>query len=168
MNTIILLFVAVIFVEAVVEIEVESEIFAGFRNKLAKIRGRIGWYLNGLFSCGYCLSVWVSAIAALFVPITIIDNVWLSNFCDIPNCVVLIVDTVFKTFLIHRLSNIWHEVVYRWLGRIPFVLAFRPSSDNKEIELDTEVQGNQEEGNNLGAGTPRASEKLPTDKLITG
>jgi hypothetical protein len=135
---------AVIFVEATVEIEVNSELFAGFRGRIIGIRW-VGWYLNGLFSCGYCLSVWVSAVAALFVPgdiITVSAFASLSKLTsgDLP---FVIADYLFKIFVIHRLANIWHEVVYRWLERMPFVLAFKRAETNKNV-IDLEEDYGEE------------------------
>jgi hypothetical protein len=130
---------AVIFIEATVEIEVQSELFEGFRARMIKIPA-IGWYLHGLFSCGYCLSVWVSALTALFVPGSLIslfdDSVIYGILGSTP---LVIADYLFKVFVLHRLSNIWHEVVYRWLARMPYILGLRPTEfepDTMELEAD--------------------------------
>jgi len=136
---------AIVFIEATVEIEVASEIFRGFRSRVVRVP-LIGWYLNGLFSCGYCLSVWVSAIAALFVPGSLLSVCDSAVACKIFGGVwpILVADYLFKVFVLHRLSNIWHEMVWRWLGRMPFVLGLRPiefeSEENETMELDADEQ----------------------------
>ena len=151
----ILLWVAcIITIEAATEIEVESQLFAGFRDRLSRISekfrnglkrgqqtepaiillpgegsddekpnrkgivvGFIFWYIHGLFSCGYCLSVWVSAAAALVIPTNLVSqDAWyyvVANFA-------------IKVLVLHRISNLWHEAVYRWINRMPFMLGFSP------------------------------------------
>jgi hypothetical protein len=123
----------IIAIEAATEIEVESQLFAGFRGGLSRIgegrKGVIGfifWYLHGLFSCGYCLSVWVAAGAALVIPTRL---PW-------PEWYFMVVSFIIKLLVLHRLSNIWHEAVYRWLGRMPFILGFSPVDTDPTI-LDT-------------------------------
>ena len=96
----------IIAVEAVTEILVASEIFA----KLRELTYKISVFLGKLFSCGYCMSVWIST---LFVC-----------FCVTPELSYYpIVDKFITIFVIHRLSNIWHEFISRWLNRAPISLA---------------------------------------------
>lgn len=131
---------AIIFVEAVVEIEVNSVLFAGFRARIARIK-LVGWYFNGLFSCGYCLSVWVSAIAAAFVPgnIVLITESLLGHALTNDSTVAIILDYVVKIFVIHRLANKWHELVYRWLERMPFILAFKNDQSTSRLNIPANI-----------------------------
>jgi hypothetical protein len=115
MNQIIVWVAAVIFIEAVVEIEVESEIFMIIRDKLSRLKV-FGWYLNGLLSCGYCLSVWVSAAVALVVPTELVQLQW--------GVISWMANYVLKIFILHRLANMWHEAVHRWINKEAFILAF--------------------------------------------
>jgi len=138
---------AVVFVEATVEIEVNSKLFSGFRGRIVGVKW-VGWYLNGLFSCGYCLSVWVSAAAALFVPGDIITPIATSALGKLvaSKLPFVVADYLFKIFVIHRLANIWHECVYRWLERMPFVLAFKPEAridDDNVIETMGDYHGSE-------------------------
>ena len=101
MSSLILWVLAVIYTEAVTEILVNSMFFNGFRGLLFEINN----FLSELFSCGYCMSVWVSATVAWTLPIGV-DNKFIGF--------------VISTFVIHRLSNLFHEFTVRWLGRIPW------------------------------------------------
>jgi hypothetical protein len=142
MSEILLWIAVVIAIEATVEIEVDSVIFQGFRARLADIRGRLGWYLNGLFSCGYCLSVWVSILGALVIPTTF-GCPWIVAF-------------IIKIFVLHRLSNMWHELLKRWFDRIPVVLAFKPEdlSSDQTIEVITDAyERTEEEEENAGTSS---------------
>jgi hypothetical protein len=125
---------AIIAVEAATEIEVNSELFKGFRGNIVRVKW-VGWYLNGLFSCGYCLSVWVAALSALIIPGDVV--VWVSSAvlgkittCQVP---FTIADFIIKTLVIHRLSNVVHEGIYRWLARMPIILGLRP------IEIESDI-----------------------------
>jgi len=146
---------AIIFVEATVEIEVSSQLFTGFRSRIVHVKW-IGWYLNGLFSCGYCLSVWVSAVAALFIQGSIItpSHCFLSEFTQ---CVMpfMIADYIFKIFIIHRLANAWHELIHRWLEKIPWILAFNKIEYSNTIDMLE-----------LGEQDDAAKTTEPTDKQI--
>lgn len=152
-GTIVTWLAAVIFVEATVEIEVNSEIFQGFRARTIKIPW-VGWYLHGLFSCGYCLSVWVAAAAALFVPGDVVSWIASATLGKLTNneTPFVIADYLFKIFIIHRLANIWHEGVYRWLARMPFILGLKPIEfDPETMELDN---GEEQDTGDSGQNSP--------------
>lgn len=84
--------------EAITEILVSGDIFSTFREYVWKINKFFGKLIN----CGYCLSVWVSA--SLTIPIYYgLELIYL-----IP-----------LVFAIHRISNIWHELIVKWLKRLP-------------------------------------------------
>ena len=149
MSHIIIWLCAIVFIEAVVEIEVASELFVKVRAKVSRLP-LVGWYLNGLFSCGYCLSVWVSAAVALAIPTKIIPNDTGSLF-DIPHPLTAIANYLLIAFILHRLSNIWHEMVHRWLQRMPYLL----SINNAEPEIDTWENSNgkkEKEGTTSDSG----------------
>lgn len=98
----------VIFVEAFTEILVESSILAKPREFLARHSGLLG----ELVHCGYCTSVWVSAAVAWIVPMfiwAVVPNFWISY--------------VIALFVLHRLSNLFHELNSKWLNRRPIGLA---------------------------------------------
>jgi hypothetical protein len=80
-----LIVLSAIAVEAVVEILLHSELFAWLR--------KIGW---PLFSCGWCLSVWIAAGAFGLI----LAGLW---WLMIP-------------LAVHRLSNAWHEIFGRLRG----------------------------------------------------
>jgi hypothetical protein len=95
----------VIFVEALTEILVESSIFERPRLYLA---GKSG-FLGELIHCGYCTSVWVSFGVAWIAPLAISGFFWLNYFLT--------------AFILHRMSNMLHELISKWLGRRPVTFA---------------------------------------------
>jgi len=111
-----------IVVEAITEIITTSSIFEPLRLYIKqnaytippndKILGYILMWLDKLLSCGYCVSVWVSALTVSVSNINLLsDN--------------LILGKILCIFLVHRISN-WIHVIYELIrkGRI------------KEIELN--------------------------------
>jgi hypothetical protein len=92
----------VICVEAITEIIVSSELMFSIRDILSRMSPN---FMGRLLNCGYCTSVWVSACFALFAPK--LFNIY-------------ILDYVISMFVIHRLSNMLHELFKRWLDRVPF------------------------------------------------
>ncbi len=119
---------AIICVEAVTEIIVESSIFIWFRNLLTKI-----WpFLGELISCGYCASVWVAATIGWCLPGEVSG--------------IIIVDAIIKIFVLHRVSNILHEGFSRWFDRYPIVLTINnPQRDNLQREDGDFIDGEEEE-----------------------
>jgi hypothetical protein len=110
MNSMIALLLVIIAVEAVTEILVASKIFFALRDKISQ-RGEL-WAT--FVNCGYCVSVWVSAAAVLVLPRLIIDHQ---------------VDYIFRIFIVHRLSNVLHELFSRWFGRMPWMLMLNSGQD---------------------------------------
>ena len=99
------LFILVLFVEAVTEILVSSVIFQKPREFIYVRNG----FLGELVNCGYCTSVWVAAAVA-----------WLYV---LPICPWFAANYIISTFVIHRLSNLLHELNNKWLSRRPFSMA---------------------------------------------
>jgi len=95
--------IAIIFIEAVTEIIVSSSIFARFRKAVATKSD----FLGELIHCGYCTSIWVAMSVAWAVPLILSG--------------IFIVDYLIKIFVLHRISNILHEFIARWLGRVPLL-----------------------------------------------
>jgi len=104
--------VAVILVEAIVEIATTAEIFEGFR----------GWFdgegdeptkLGTFARCGYCQSVWAAWMVAYLLNL---EGVFTGLAWGEP---------LVWGLLIHRASNIWHETVSRHLARAPLALFLR-------------------------------------------
>ena len=111
----------VIFVEAVTEIIVSGEVFFGLRDAISSKSE----FLGKLVNCGYCTSIWVSATVAWAVPLPVTGH-W---FVDIP----------IKIFVIHRLSNAFHELIYRWLERVPKATA--PTTIRIELPEESHEEG---------------------------
>lgn len=111
--------IAVVLVEAVVEITSTAEVFEGIRAWLSG-RGEKPRKLGIFARCGYCQSVWTAVGAAYLLQIMGMFD-WMGWG-----------EPVLWGFLIHRASNIWHEVVSRHLNRIPFTLFFRGSVGRDE------------------------------------
>lgn len=107
--------IIIIAVEAVTEIIINGSIFDQIRAKIAlnaqNSNNMVIGFINDLISCGYCFSVWVAALFAFFAPGDI------SGF--------LFADFIIKVFSIHRLSNIFHEFVSRWINRVPIMVSLQ-------------------------------------------
>jgi ABC-type iron transport system FetAB permease component len=87
--------------EAVVELLVKSVVFEPVR----KFVSRVNWFKQ-LFSCGYCMSVWVAAAAVACVPVAVMP---LSDF--------VLVNILATTLVVHRLSNVMHNVIDKWTDK---------------------------------------------------
>ncbi len=116
----------IVAVEAMVEVIVNADITLKVRVFFSKINPG---FLGKLFSCGYCMSVWVAALVAWSLPGVLTDYV--------------ILDVIIKIFVVHRLSNVFHECVSRWQKRLPFEFVFHSVyQDNQEqsndVIIDTE------------------------------
>lgn len=79
---------------------------------------RFGWWvrhkIGELISCGYCTSVWVAAIASYCTGYA---SLWMFAV---------------KTFVIHRVSNLLHELFSRWFGRSPFSVVVTHINNKEE------------------------------------
>lgn len=120
--------ITIIAVEAVVEIFVQSEIFIKVRIFFSKLNPS---FLGKLFTCGYCMSVWVSATIAWTLPGTLTEY--------------QILDIIIKTFVLHRLSNVLHEALSRWFKRLPFELVFY-TTQNQPPSDDVIITEKKEDG----------------------
>lgn len=114
------LVLAVIVVEALTEIAVDSALFESFRKWIGgeKVDGLARKYgLKGvLVWCGYCVSVSVGIGAAyLFMVrcVYLLDPAlaWLAPY-----------EPAAWGLVLHRFSNLWHEVIIRFLKRVPFTI----------------------------------------------
>lgn len=126
---------AIVYVEAITEIFVEAEIFQWFRDVLKRSK-----FFGALISCGYCFSVWAAAPIAWALPGTIFGE---ANI--LPSWVVFFLDWICKIFILHRLSNIFHEALSRWFGRNPFVLVLSQVNNEEGKMAPLEVDENESE-----------------------
>ena len=94
---------AIVLTEALVEIVVDSVLLASFR-RLVLVRFPFGGIL---FSCGYCMSVWVGVGVAYTLSLSVGLGMG-------------IYEPFLAGLIVHRLSNLWHEILQRVLLRIPF------------------------------------------------
>ncbi len=92
-------FIAIIAVEALVELITTASIFEMPRARLMSVSK----FTEELLSCGYCTSVWIAALFAWSLP----------GYTGYP-----IVDIVLKTLALHRLSNFVHEIRAWWTNGI--------------------------------------------------
>jgi hypothetical protein len=127
--------ITIIVIEAIVEVVHDSDLFFPLLDFLHRRSNRVLNFFGRLLSCGYCFSVWVSFAASWTLgPIT--GVLWL--------------DIILKTFLLHRLSNIFHELIARWFNHTPFVMLFQTRHPVDDVPEDpfgtTEEDGNAEEG----------------------
>ena len=130
MTTILLWVAAVVFVEAVTELMLNASVLDKFRT----MAHNFSEFTSELISCGYCLSVWVSASIAWALPLGFSFK---------------IVDVIVATFVLHRLSNVFHEFVSRWLGRMPWMLQLHKTEtvlieDNNGRVSENSTQAHQE------------------------
>lgn len=117
---------AIIFVEAITEIIVSSTIFFRVRNWIAKKSN----FLGELTNCGYCMSVWVSAPIGWALP----GDIFLHAFPGSETA--MIFDCILKVFILHRVSNVFHEGLSRWFNRLPWVFVVNKMGDEDESETD--------------------------------
>lgn len=96
---------AIILTEAITEVITKSEIFNPIRSKIFKLgnNNRFFSWLHNLLDCGYCFSVWagVSVAILLFKDIHLIHP---------------IIDWFVIGVILHRLSNIFHNIMDRIHG----------------------------------------------------
>jgi hypothetical protein len=95
---------------------VDSKIFFGLRNYLLLTEPTDSFpkfknFLGKLFSCGYCMSVWVAIPFAFLISGTIVNILGVDQFC--------------KWMILHRVSNVLHELFSRWFNRTPWFLAIQ-------------------------------------------
>lgn len=88
--------------EASVELVIKSEFFRPFREQTFKL----GSWFQKLFTCGYCFSVWMAAAAVAAVPTVIL-----------PLSDLFLVNGLITVFLVHRMSNVMHNVVDKWTDK---------------------------------------------------
>ena len=93
--------IAVVLTEAITEIITKSEIFRPLRAKLFSWGqdSKIIMWLHDLIDCGYCFSVWMGVIIAIFF------------FADVPIFLRIIFGLV-----VHRFSNMFHNIMDRIHG----------------------------------------------------
>lgn len=96
------LFVLAFITEAIVELVIKSEIFRPIRENIFKL----GTWFQKLFTCGYCFSVWVALAAVNAVPEVIL-----------PLSDVFLVDSLLTVLVVHRMSNITHNVIDKWTDK---------------------------------------------------
>ena len=93
-------FLAIILIEALTEIVSKSEIFIPVK-KFFFNKNRFFSWVHELLDCPYCTSVWI-ALFVFFIFI-LLDNCYLNMF--------------FYGIILHRLSNIFHDLVDRINGK---------------------------------------------------
>ena len=91
----------IILTELLTELVIKSQIFKPLRNW---IKGWGSWFAE-LFSCGYCFSVW----AAFFVVIV--------GGLSVPITEHNLLNTVLTSLVVHRLSNILHNIIDKWTDK---------------------------------------------------
>jgi len=96
---------AIILTEAITEIITKSEIFTPFRKRIFDLgqSNKFFEWFHKLLDCGYCFSVWSGVfVAILLLRDTHLVNVW--------------VDPVLFGLCLHRLSNLYHNIMDRTHG----------------------------------------------------
>lgn len=103
---------AVVLTEAVTEILVASVLTERPRAFVRKVFGEeslVGYFVG----CGYCVSVWLGIGAAYALHLSgAVPSLGLA-------------EPLVWGMAVHRASNLWHEAVARFLGRLPFTVFIR-------------------------------------------
>lgn len=87
--------------EALVELLVKSEFFRPPREFVSR------WaFPKKLFNCGYCMSVWVAMGMIAAIPTVMLP------LSDWP-----FVNVLITLLLVHRMSNIMHNVIDKWTDK---------------------------------------------------
>lgn len=98
---VLLIFILAFTTEATVELLVKSQIFERPRQFLS----RWSWF-KSLINCGYCISVWVALGFVTAVPSAVLP------LSDWP-----FVNVIATLLVVHRLSNIMHNVIDKWTDK---------------------------------------------------
>lgn len=101
-NNLTYVIIAIILTEAITEIVVKSELFLPLRSKIFELgkNNKFFKWLHSLIDCGYCFSVWVGVFTSIF----------LLNGLHIIH---KYVDWFLLGIIIHRLSNLFHNIMDR-------------------------------------------------------
>jgi len=93
---------AIVLTEAFTEIVTKSAIFNPFRKKIFEFghNNKFFKYLHDLLDCGYCFSVW----SGVFIAFLLLSDI---NFIGFG------VDVFIIGLVLHRLSNLFHNVMDR-------------------------------------------------------
>lgn len=98
--------------EAVVELITASKVLFNFRDWVAQRSA----FFGDLINCGYCTSVWVATLLfSYYLPV----GYKLQAACA-DSVMVWLVVLVAKAAVVHRMSNVIHELFSRWFGRHRF------------------------------------------------
>lgn len=92
----------VILTELLTELVIKSEVFRLVREKVFFVLG--DWFKK-LFTCGYCFSVW-AALGVVILTQTSYPLVGQAH-----------VDTALAALIVHRLSNVLHNVIDKWTDK---------------------------------------------------
>lgn len=118
-NNLIIWLITVLAVERITEIIINGAIFERPRHWILSKNN----FFSELFGCGYCMSVWISAIFAWALPGSFFNNEYLN--------------IVVKIFAVHGLSNILHELFKRWLDKIPILLCLQRVEPKQEVYYES-------------------------------
>jgi hypothetical protein len=99
---VLLIFALAFATEAVVQLVIKSEIFSPIR----RLASKLGPWTTELFKCGYCFSVWVALGWIALVPAVVIPaSSW------------HVVNVLLTLLVVHRLSNIMHNLIDKWTDK---------------------------------------------------
>ena len=94
--------------ERITEILVASKLFQPFRDVLrdrninSTSNYGFWWFLDSVFQCGYCMSVWVSLSVSWLAPTLINDNIYINY--------------ILMIFVVHGIANLYH-VLFEYARR---------------------------------------------------
>lgn len=107
---------AVILTELFTELAIKSVVFRPIRERIKKL---CSW-LNDLFACGYCFSIWGSYGVVLLLGLAYNFTGW------------YYIDLTLTGFIVHRLSNYLHNFNDKWLDKYYDMRFINSGSDDPE------------------------------------
>jgi len=152
LETILILLLLAIAVEATTEILTSSKLIGPFQNKWKQwtypldrppsggILRSFKVFVDDLWSCGYCSSVWVAAFFGLFAP-PIFDNTF--------------INWLVAVFVLHRLAN-WLHVAYELIRR------------GRVSSLDIMLRISENEDGTIGQSLGEAATTIESEHPETG
>ena len=113
----------VIFVEGTTELLVKSKIFSVLRENITRIP-KVGSFLGGLITCGFCASVWVAIFPAILLSLpTNPINIFLGS---------KFISFIVWLVVIFRCSNYLHNYSDKYLDKFYSRKHYSSNSRSKE------------------------------------
>lgn len=108
-------FCVIVATEALTELITTSEFTAPFRDWVGRnAKSGLRLWFSSLINCGYCTSVWISLVLAAALP-----TPGCKGCAGAVGIFIAVMIYAVKVLFLHRLSNLFHELAYKWFSRSP-------------------------------------------------